>query len=293
MKAAFKKAKRRFKEQMMEKAGVSEKVSDPIFDEAYGRFQRWNELLTRVEDAHSALLASMQQQSRASTRLADALVQFHFEGLRMRTESDTGFASDVDEHALKEPIERFARVQGYISRALDVPLRFYRSEVIARRGGNGWLCRKSVKLCAIVNTVFDSRHGKVPTHKRATLWSCRNASIGTSKAAELDDETKKLLKTFTALGVEDLGYHGVAMFCMQVHYHKRATEMLGVNFPITTRLLSPSAIVGADKPSQASKVSEFLLGAGNGAEGCQRHSADNVQIKSEAGSRCCYHGVVD
>ena len=38
MKAAFKKAKRRFKEQMMEKAGVSEKVSDPIFDEAYGRF---------------------------------------------------------------------------------------------------------------------------------------------------------------------------------------------------------------------------------------------------------------
>ena len=305
MKAAFKKAKRRFKEQMMEKAGVSEKVSDPVFDEAYTRFQRWNDLLKRVEDAHSHLLSTMQAQSRASTQLSNELVALHFEGLRMKSESDTGFASHVDEKALKEPIERFARVQGYIERALDVPMaKFYRSEVIAH------MRREQLVVPEIKEAVRHRQHVCLDyaAYKRKVHQSQSSSSVELQKRIDrerklkethrrLDDETKNLMKTFTALERRRPGlvYEDICnVLAMQVHYHRRAAEILEKQLPHYHEAAFPLVQLSVlTSQARQGQVSDFLLreiGVGSekkhhGELGAQQDPGPKVPARKSTGGR--------
>jgi hypothetical protein len=242
---AFKKARRRFKERVSEQVLGAEKFVDPVFDAGLDRFASWNYHLQKVEAAHLEYVQSMETQRRAAEQLADSLVALHFSAMQMRQEDNTMFASEIDfDKVLKQPVERFARVQTMLSKKLQT--QWYREVVIDHlRQQQEVIPQVLHRVHKRNNMVLDFSAYKRKAQNHTDDYTKRIEREKKLKASRmvLDEQTHSLMSTFTELEKKrpmDIYEDICSILAMQLDYHRRSVELLenelpnfdGMSFPM-------------------------------------------------------------
>ena len=234
---AFRKAKRRFKERVSEQVLGSEKFVDPIFDAGLDSFNTWNYHLQKVEAAHRHYLDTMDAQTAAAANLADELVALHFSAVQLQQDDDTGFGSLSFDKELKQPIEKFARVQTLLGKSSQT--QWYQEAVVDHlRQQQACIPTILARVRKRENAILD-----YSAYKRKAQHSSKDTDILKKIEREkkhkdarqvLDDQTKSLLDTFTDLETRrpnDIYEDMCSILALQLDLHRRSVEILECELP--------------------------------------------------------------